>query len=527
VAERILIVDDDPAQRHRLETIVANLGYAPVVVASGDAALALLIDPEQADIDCVVLDLVMPDLDGLGVLARMRQAGLAIPVIVQAAASGIDNVLCAIRAGAADFMVKPVGIERLHVALRNALANRALIGELSRARCGGDTLALKDIVARSPRMRTVLRTAEKAAASRFPVLIKGEPGVGKTLIARAIHGSGERRAKPFVAVDCAAMSHALADSVLFGHARGAVPGAAQRHRGKLVEAAGGTLFLDELGELPPGTQSKLFRAIEGGKVEPLGARKPVKIDIRLISATSRDLVAETTAGRFREDLLYRLQAFPIALPPLRDRPEDIPDLVRRFLLRFAAEEGRRAPTISAEALDMLIAFPWPGNVRQLENAIYRAMALADGDELGVGDFLQFVKKMAIPNGAAETVGGATCDLAGPQAETIVPIVPETWTSAPATLLPLLAEDGQIRSLAEIEADVIRFAINHYRRQVSEVARKLGIGRATLYRKLDTLGMRFNDVNDHRACLLGDRSKKKRCRIRDHETKGQAWNKSLG
>ena len=244
MAERVLIVDDDPAQRRRLETIVANLGYAPVVVANGDAAFALLTDPEQAGIDCVVLDLVMPDLDGLGVLARMRQADLAIPVIVQATSSGIDNVRSAIHAGAADFVIKPVGIERLHVSLRNALTSRALIGELSRARRGGDALALADIVARSPRMRPVLRTAEKAAASRFPVLIKGEPGVGKTLIARAIHGSGERLAKPFVVVDCAAVSHALANSIVFGHEKGAVPGSAQRHRGKLVEAAGGTLFLD-------------------------------------------------------------------------------------------------------------------------------------------------------------------------------------------------------------------------------------------------------------------------------------------
>ena len=526
MSERVLIVDDDPTQRRRLEAIVANLGHAPVVVANGDAALALLTDSEQADIDCVVLDLVMPDLDGLGVLARMRQAGLAIPVIVQATPSGIDNVRSAIHAGAADFVIKPVSIDRLHVSLRNALASRALIGELSRARRGGGALALADIVARSPRMRTVLRTAEKAAASRFPVLIKGEPGVGKTLIARAIHGSSERHAKPFVVVDCAAMSHALVDSILFGHEKGAVPGAAQRHRGKLVEAAGGTLFLDDVGELPPGTQTKLFRAIEGGEVEPLGAPKPVKIDVRLISATSRDLVAETAAGRFREDLLYRLQAFQISLPPLRDRPEDIPDLVRRFLLRFAAEECRRARTVSAEALDMLIALPWPGNVRQLENAVFRAVALAEGDELGVGDFPQFVKKMAIPNGMAEATGGTACDLVGPQAESMASIVPQTWTAASATLLPLLAEDGQIRSLAKIEADVIRFAINHYRGRISEVARKLGIGRATLYRKLETLGMTFNNVNDHRACLLGDRALKKAAWQARRPIKGQAWNKSL-
>ncbi|MGA8990949.1 MAG: sigma 54-interacting transcriptional regulator [Rhodoplanes sp.] len=268
----------------------------------------------------------------------------------------------------------------------------------------------------------------------------------------------------------------------------------------------------------------MFRAIEGGKVEPLGARKPVKIDVRLISATSRDLVAETAAGRFREDLLYRLQAFQISLPPLRDRPEDIPDLVRRFLLRFAAEECRRARTVSAEALDMLIALPWPGNVRQLENAVFRAAALAEGDELGVGDFPQFVKKMAIPNGMAETTGGAACDLVGPQAESMASIVPQTWTGAAATLLPLLAED--VRSLAKIEADVIRFAINHYRGRISEVARKLGIGRSTLYRKMETLGMTFNNVNDRRACLLGDRALKKTAWQARRPIKDQAWNKSL-
>src|SRR6266446_5516735 len=236
MAERILIVDDDPVQRRLLENIITRAGYEAVIAEGGDAAAALLTGAEGARIDAVVLDLVMPDLDGLGVLAKMRAAGVAIPVIVQTAHGGIDNVVNAMRAGATDFVVKPVGAERLHVSLRNALATRALEGELKRIkRSRSGTLTFKDIVTRSARMLTVLRTAEKAAASSIAVLIEGESGVGKELIARAIHGSGERRAKPFVTVNCGAIPENLVESALFGHEKGAFTGAAERHAGKFVD----------------------------------------------------------------------------------------------------------------------------------------------------------------------------------------------------------------------------------------------------------------------------------------------------
>ncbi len=284
----------------------------------------------------------MPDLDGYGVLARMRDAGLSTPVIVQTAHGGIDTVVSAMRAGAVDFVVKPVGAERLQVSLRNALSASALETEfqrLKRSRTG--TLTFRDIVTRNARMQTVLRTAEKATASLIPVLIEGESGVGKELIARAIHGSGERRAKPFVAVNCGAIPENLVESTLFGHEKGAFTGATEKHTGKFVEASGGTLFLDEVGELPPAAQVKLLRAIQEGQVDPVGGKKPIKVDVRIISATNRNLIADVKTGRFREDLFYRLHVFPITVPPLRDRPEDIPDLVRHFLVRFAAEEGKR------------------------------------------------------------------------------------------------------------------------------------------------------------------------------------------
>src|SRR6202047_2232880 len=247
--ETILIVDDDPVQRGLVESMARRFGYDAVAVEGGDAALKLLLSGNGPRVDAVVLDLVMPDLDGLGVLAEMREAGLTVPVIVQTAHGGIDNVISAMRAGAIDFVVKPVGAERLQVSLRNALNTSALEGELSRikhSRAG--TLGFNDIITKSPAMAAVLRMAEKAAASTIPVLVSGESGVGKELIARAIHGSGERRAKPFVAVNCGAMPETLVESILFGHEKGAFTGATDRHTGKFVEASGGTLFLDEVGE---------------------------------------------------------------------------------------------------------------------------------------------------------------------------------------------------------------------------------------------------------------------------------------
>src|SRR5262249_11616764 len=330
-----------------LDNMVRKFGYEPVLADGGDAALAVLTKEDGAPVDAVVLDLVMPDLDGLGVLAKMREAGLTIPVIVQTAHGGIDNVVTAMRAGATDFVVKPVGAERLSVSLRNALAAGALEGELARIkRSRAGTLGFRDIITRSARMKGILTAAQKAANSAIPVLIEGQSGVGKELIARAIHGSGPRRSRPFIAVNCGAIPDNLVESILFGHEKGAFTGATERHTGKFVEASTGTLFLDEVGELPPAAQVKLLRAIQENEVEPVGARKPVKVDVRLISATNRNLIADVKGGRFREDLFYRLHVFPISVPPLRERREDIPELARHFLVRFAAEEGKRAYQLS-------------------------------------------------------------------------------------------------------------------------------------------------------------------------------------
>jgi len=495
MAATILIADDDAVQRRLVENMVQRCGYETLVVDSGDAAIALLTAPDAKAVDAVVLDLVMPGLDGMGVLAKIREAGLNIPVIVQTAHGGIDNVVSAMRAGAQDFVVKPVGFERLQVSLRNALNASALKGELQRIRHSREgRLTFSDIITRSEAMAGVLRTAQKAASSTIPVLIEGESGVGKELFARAIHGSSERKAKPFVAVNCGAIPDNLVESILFGHEKGAFTGATERHQGKFVEAHGGTLFLDEVGELPLATQVKLLRALQEGTVEAVGGRKPVKVDVRIISATNRKLLDLVKASQFREDLFYRLHVLPLTIPALRQRREDIPHLLRHFLARFCAEENRNIAGISGEAMAHLAQLDWPGNIRQLENTVYRAVVMSEGDQLGLADFPQATAH-AVPDGTSL------------QGEPLV-VSPSTapamnsGNEIPAASLPtagglsMLNASGDVRPLEDLENEIIRFAISHYRGQMSEVARRLKIGRSTLYRKLDeaAAGTRISDAN---------------------------------
>jgi DNA-binding NtrC family response regulator len=478
----ILIADDDAVQRRLVENMVQKCGYETVVVDSGDAVIALLTAPDAPVIDALLLDLVMPGLDGMGVLAKIREAGLSVPVVVQTAHGGIDNVVSAMRAGAHDFVVKPAGIERLQVSLHNALTASALKGELQRIRHSREgRLTFADIVTRSEVMAGVMRTARKAAASTIPVLIEGESGVGKELFARAIHGSGERKSKPFVAVNCGAIPDNLVESILFGHEKGAFTGATERHAGKFVEASGGTLFLDEVSELPLSAQVKLLRALQEGTVEAVGARKPVKVDVRIISATNRKLLDRVKSGHFREDLFYRLHVLPVTVPPLRTRREDIPHLVRHFLARFCAEETRHISGVSGEAMAHLSQLDWPGNIRQLENAVYRAVVMSEGDQLVASDFPQATGVSSPPIAAAQhealIVEPA---LPGPDYGNEIPIAPHPASGT----LSMLTRSGEVRPLEELESEIIRFAIAHYRGQMSEVARRLKIGRSTLYRKLD-------------------------------------------
>lgn len=478
----ILIADDDPVQRRLIEAMVRRFGYEAETVESGEMALARLKRPGAPQIGLLILDLVMPDLDGMGVLTRMRDAKMTTPVIVQTGHGSIESVISAMRAGAQDFVVKPVGAERLQISIRNALSADALADEIRRInRRAQGALTFKDLVSRSDEMARVIRLGERAAHSTIPVLIEGESGVGKELVARAIQGASDRKGKAFVTVNCAALPANLVESILFGHEKGAFTGATEKHAGKFLEANGGTLFLDEIGELPLDIQAKLLRALQEGEIDPVGARRPVRVDIRLISATNQNLIELVKNGRFREDLFYRLNVFPIGIPPLRTRRQDIADLARRFAARFAAEEGRAIRGLSAEALSLLSSYHWPGNVRQLENAVFRAVVLADGDELTVAEFPQIAAHV---DGYDVRVPPAPAASAEPPRQREVVRV----EIRDPNVMPLLADNGDMRKLNELEAAAIRFALTHYRGQMSEIARRLGIGRSTLYRKLKEYGL---------------------------------------
>jgi DNA-binding NtrC family response regulator len=489
---RVLVVDDEPVQRRLLDAMLRRLDYEPVLTEGGQEALDLLSGPDGAGIGCVVLDLVMPELDGFTFLQRLRERGISVPVIVQTAQGSIDTVVTAMRAGAIDFVVKPVGAERMQVSLRNALSQAALAGEVRRIqRSVAGSVAITDLKSASPRMQQTLKLAEKAAASDIPVLMEGESGVGKELIARAIRGVGARRQQPFIAVNCGAIPANLVESILFGHEKGSFTGATERTLGKFLEANGGTLFLDEIGELPLDTQVKLLRALQDGEIDPVGSRKPVKVDFRLISASNRDLLQLVRAGKFREDLFYRLHIFPITVPPLRERMEDLPDLVRRFVARFAAEESKQVRSVSAEAMSLLSAYRWPGNVRQLENAVFRAVVLAENDEIGIAEFPQIAAQ--VPGYEGFAVPAAPIAPPRESSADALVVIDESPATAPGTAngfgdnLPLIGGDGHVRPLESLEAETIRFAIDRYRGRMTEVARRLKIGRSTLYRKLKELG----------------------------------------
>jgi DNA-binding NtrC family response regulator len=483
---RVLIVDDDLVQLRLTSEVANRAGFSAVTATSGRQALELLhADP---GIGAIILDLVMPDLDGMAVMEAMRRDGLSTPVIVQTGHSSLDTVVTAMRQGAADFFVKPVAPERLIMSLRNALK----LGELEtmvrtdRSRLSG-TMGLADIVTRAPSMDRVLSLCAKAAKSTIPVLIEGETGVGKELVARVIQGSGDRAGKPFVTVNCGAIPAHLVESALFGHRKGAFTGATTDYAGKFMEAHGGTIFLDEVGELPMETQVKLLRFIQEGEIEPIGADRPVRLNVRLISATNRRLLNLTKAGAFREDLYYRLNVFPLYVPPLRDRMEDLPMLVEHFVARLAAEAGKRIVGISEPAMALLRGYNWPGNIRQLENAVYRAVVLTDGAYLETADFPQIVALGAGRSEAMRLTSSVPSPSAPVHIDDAIASIREV-ASTGAVTDRFVTQSGEVAALADVERELIVFALRHYGNRMSRVARALGIGRSTLYRKLREYGL---------------------------------------
>ncbi len=476
MAKTVLVVDDDPTQRRLIQAVLERDGYAVVHANGGGEAIDRMTHGGGADV--VLLDMVMPEMSGMECLAELRSAGVTTPVIVLTANAGVEAVVKAMQAGAQDFFVKPVSPERLLVGVSNALQLTQLTAEVGRlTKKAQGRASFDDIIGESAPMRLVKALGARAAKSNIPVLITGESGVGKEVIARALHGASDRAGKPFVAVNCGALPANLAESILFGHEKGAFTGAVEKTLGKFREADGGTLFLDEIGELPLDLQVKLLRALQEGEIDPVGGKRPVKIDVRIVSATNRDPDQQVRDGAFREDLFYRLNVFPIEAPSLRDRREDIPALVEHFIARFNAEEGKRVAGCAPETLALLQGFDWPGNVRQLENAVFRAIVLADAPFLQPHDF-PAISGVAAPMPAAQ-----------PHAQPAAP-APAYGDLPPLPDQPIriLDDRGHLRTLDDIERDLIQHAIEVYSGHMSEIARRLGIGRSTLYRKVREQGL---------------------------------------
>ena len=454
---RVLVAEDDRVARDLLCEILRGEGYEVDTVDDGMGA----IERAQAGdgrYDLVVSDVRMERSGGFDVLAAFTAKAPATPVILITAFGDVTGAIEAIQRGAYDYVSKPFNIEELRLTVARALERRRLVATQKSAPSESKT-HLQDIVGKSAVMLEVYKLVARVAASTATVLVEGESGTGKELVARAIHTHSPRAGAPFVPVNCTALTESLLESELFGHARGAFTGAVAAKRGLFEAANGGTMFLDEIGDMGPKMQAQLLRTLQDGEVKPVGGSEPIRVDVRLVCATNKDLDAEVKAGRFREDLYFRINVVSIALPPLRDRREDVPILVAHFLAKMARRERREAATLSPEALKLLATYTWPGNVRELENAIERAVAVAKGN-------------VVLPSDLPPEVGGG----AG---------------SAAAIAAGGGGGDGGIiadrPSLAELERRYIQLVLAENGGNKKKAAEKLGIDRRTLYRALERTG----------------------------------------
>jgi DNA-binding NtrC family response regulator len=380
----ILVADDDPVARDLLVEVLAAEGYQVQAAAGGRECTELA---RAGPVDLALVDLRMPDVDGLAVLKELHALHPGAPVLILTAFATMETAIEAIRAGAYDYLSKPFRMEEIRLVVRRALEQRRLAEENRRFRQElRERYRIENVVGLSPRMVEVYRLAARAAATDATVLIQGESGTGKELIARAIHYGSGRAEGPFVPVDCTALPEALFESEVFGHERGAFTGAVATRRGLLEVAHGGTVFLDEVGDLSPAVQAKLLRALQEREIRRVGAEDSIAVDVRVLSATNRDLARRVAGGEFREDLFYRLSVVTVAVPPLRERREDIPLLAQHFLEKLARGQATTARGIAPEALARLAVHDWPGNVRELENALIRAATLSSAPVLTAADF---------------------------------------------------------------------------------------------------------------------------------------------
>ena len=380
---RVLIVDDEANARTALAELLRDEGYQVETAADGFKALPKLDDFAP---DLVLTDLKMPGMDGIDLMKKAREQDPERAVVVMTAYGAVDTAVAAMRQGAADYLTKPINVEELVLVLDRALERRKLRAEAGQLRQRlRERNRIAGIVGSSPAMQSVYDTVLQVAPSRASVLITGESGTGKELVAAAIHEHSPRASGPFVKLHCAALAETLLESELFGHERGAFTGAQARRDGRFQQADGGTLFLDEIGDITPATQVKLLRFLQEHEFQRVGGNQTIKVDVRVVAATNRDLLARVKEGLFREDLYYRLNVVSIEVPPLRARPSDIPLLAMHFLRKYAGENGKTVSTFSDEALERLTRYAWPGNVRELENAIERAVVICRSEVVQAGD----------------------------------------------------------------------------------------------------------------------------------------------
>lgn len=455
----ILIAEDEAVQRHILNSqLTKKLGYHTLTAVNGREAVAHVKASNIGEISAVLLDIEMPEMNGFEALAILHQYRPDLPVIILTGHDDTGTAVKAIRAGASDFIVKPATPEQLDIALKNAIRLSSLARELTRLKRDKEgALGFEDLIGSTGGLATIVDYARKAALSNVPLLVHGEVSTGKELLARAIHGESRRVGAPFVPIHCSALPVQSVESILFGHERGAFTGANTRSPGKFREADRGTIFLDDIHALPHDSQVKLLRLLQQGEIEPLGAERPVRVHVRVISATDHDLKAEVAAGRFREDLYFRLSVLNVLMPPLRERPDDILPLANYFLQRYASMEGRNPSELTGSAQSYLTDYRWPGNLRELESLMHRALVLCESERID----RETLRRIHEAHDTPGSIGGHL-------------------------QIAMHKPNGLPKTMAEIEIEALQKTLEHYDNNVTRAAETLGIAKSTFYRKISEI-----------------------------------------
>jgi len=465
MSTHILVVEDDPSQRKMLSLLIKRkLEMVPVEAKNGLNALALLRKDTLQTIKLIILDINMPEMNGLEFLDIVTQQYPDLPVIMLTGTDDMNTAIKAMKMGAYDFLRKPLESDRFQVSARNAIKLSSLKKEITALKTGQKReIKFDDLIGHDTGLLSSITKGKKAAASNVPVLITGETGVGKEMFARALHEESTRKNSPFIAINCGAIPESLVESTLFGHEKGAFTGAVSKAIGCFREAEGGTIFLDEIGDLPLEAQVKLLRVLQQKEVHPVGLGKPIPVNARIISATNRNLENDVLESIFRRDLYFRLNVISIDIPSLRDRSQDIPSLVHHFVDKFSVENKKEPKKVAPKVLDKLSKQAWIGNIRELENMIQRALVMSENSILGIDDFIQ------------------TTQIEKKDKDLLL-----------NNQMPILKKDGKLKTMKQIEKEALSFSLAVHKQNITQAALSLGIAKSTFYRKLKQYNITEND-----------------------------------